>query len=384
MNGYVREYRPGKWSYTIYIGKDEKGKPVKREKGGFGSKKEAEDEKTMKLAELVISGAVFVPSSMSLEQLFNEFIEKDGEISRKPQTIRKYMCLFKYHIKKQIGSRIISSIKTKDINSVIGNMISSPKNYSCGYIVSAYRFLKVLFNYALTNNYLKKNPAIGTALPKEIKRQLIVMTEQDIMKLKDLLSNSNCLTPFMIGIYTGLRPAEIVGLRWPDVDFKRKTIHVQRQLKAEKGHHALDAPKTCNSDRVLKINDELLNYLKAEKEKQEENKKNACEFWQTNKIYSYFDKKIIDIDDFVNIKANGACLTTDSLKYIKRVAAPAGIDFYPYIMRHTHATVLIENGASLKLVQERLGHSKATTTLAIYSHVTPLHESTIIDALPVY
>lgn len=186
----------------------------------------------------------------------------------------------------------------------------------------------------------------------------------------------------MMGIYTGMRPAEIIGLRWPDINFAKKTITVQRQLKEEDHYFAIDDVKNPQSKRVIRINDILVNYLKAEKTKQTEFREITAEFWPENRVYSYFEKKIVAIDDFVNIKNNSQYMTTASLKYIGRVAKKAGIEFYPYIMLHTHATMLLDNGASLKMVQLRLGHSKASTTLQIYSHVTPVHESNIVDALP--
>lgn len=380
MRGYVREYRPGKWSYTIYVGKNEKGRPVKQEKGGFVTKKEAEINLALKIAEYMETGAVFVPSSLTFDELYKEFLEKDARVSRRPQTIRKYDVMYKYHIKASLGHRFIKTIKTKDINTILTAMVN--KGYSQSYVMSAYKTLHVTFQYALDNKYLKADPSQGSTLPKEVKSPIEVLSTEQISKLKELLSSSNCLLPFMIGIYTGLRPSEIVGLRWCDIDFKKKTIHVQRQLKAESKRYALDKVKTAESNRIIKINDTLVNYLEKEKSKQQEHKQIAAEFWKENKVYSYFDKKVITVPDFVNIKADGECLNGGSLKYIGRVAKKAGIPFHPYIMRHTHATMLIENGASLKLVQLRLGHTKATTTLQTYSHVTPVHENSIIDALP--
>lgn len=380
MRGYVRQYREGKWSYTIYIGKNAQGTMVKKEKGGFTSAKAAEEALAQKLVEFSETGDVFTPSSLTFNELFEEFKEKDARVSRRPQTIRKYNVVYKYHIQDLLGHRFIKTIKTKDINTILGRM--HDKNYSVGYIMSAYKMMHVTFQYALDNRYLRADPTKGSNLPKEVKDDLVVLTQEEVSKLKELLKTSNTLTPFMIGIYTGMRPAEIMGLRWPDINFAKKTITVQRQLKEEDHYYAIDDVKNPQSKRVIRINDILVNYLKAEKTKQAEHREIAAEFWPENRVYSYFEKKVVAIDDFVNIKNNGQYMTTASLKYIGRVAKKAGIEFYPYIMRHTHATMLLENGASLKMVQLRLGHSKASTTLQTYSHVTPMHESSIIDALP--
>ncbi|WP_413927514.1 tyrosine-type recombinase/integrase [Clostridioides sp. ES-S-0108-01] len=67
----------------------------------------------------------------------------------------------------------------------------------------------------------------------------------------------------------------------------------------------------------------------------------------------------------------GEHVTTNSLKYLSRVVNyELGIDFNFHSLRHTHATMLLENGANIKDIQHRLGHAKISTTMDTYSHVT--------------
>ena len=75
--------------------------------------------------------------------------------------------------------------------------------------------------------------------------------------------------------------------------------------------------------------------------------------------------------DFVCLKENGDLLTTNSIKYLSRVVNyELNIQFKFHSLRHTHATMLLEAGANIKDIQERLGHSTSSITMDVYSHVT--------------
>ena len=75
--------------------------------------------------------------------------------------------------------------------------------------------------------------------------------------------------------------------------------------------------------------------------------------------------------NFICTKENGKQITIDSYKYLSRVVNyEFGIKFSMHSLRHTHATLLLEQGANIKDIQRRLGHSKLSTTMDTYSHVT--------------
>lgn len=83
---------------------------------------------------------------------------------------------------------------------------------------------------------------------------------------------------------------------------------------------------------------------------------------------------------FVCTKENGDQITTDSIKYLSRVVNyELAIKFNFHSFRHTHATMLIEAGANMKDVQQRLGHSKLATTMDTYAHVTTKMSKNTVD-----
>ena len=157
------------------------------------------------------------------------------------------------------------------------------------------------------------------------------------------------------------------------------------------------APPKYDSCRVIKIGDNLISILKKEKERQEKNEELYKEYYTTYVAVEETDEKgnqitrIVPVQkciettqphiNFVCLEENGIFSTTDTFKYATRViqgliATP--FDFHS--LRHTHATLLIENGVSPKAVQQRLGHRSIVTTLQTYVKATEHMQQEAADA----
>lgn len=380
MRGYIREYREGKYSYTVDVGKVN-GKRKKIERGGFPTRSEAERALSIKLAELATTGEIFIPSDKTLEELFNEFIDS-AMITRKEGTIRKHKMVFKHHIMPELGHRYIKTIKPQDIDNFTAGRLKL--KYSEHYVMNINRTLFATLDYGKSRGYLKENVMKKCTKIKEPKTTVEIFTPEEITTMLKVLESSNCIIPLIIGLYTGMRKGEVLGLRWSDVSFTKNIISVNKQLAYNAGGFCIDSVKSEHSMRNIKMSLYLREYLLELKERQRQDKDLACEFWKTNSFYNNLTKRQETIEDFVNIKRDGSVLNGDSLKYISKVLKPHGIEFHFHKLRHTHATQLLENGATIKMVQERLGHSSPQTTLETYSHVTPIHEKDIIDTIPVF
>jgi len=131
-------------------------------------------------------------------------------------------------------------------------------------------------------------------------------------------------------------------------------------------------PKTESSARAIGVGNTLIRALKAYRNEQLSNRIKYGEY------YTKYDMVGDEVRasqnhtlDFVCTKENGQMITQNSLKYLSRtINYELGITFNFHSFRHTHATTLIENGANIKDVQERLGHTSISTTMDTYAHVT--------------
>ena len=218
----------------------------------------------------------------------------------------------------------------------------------------------------------------------------------------------------LIGFHTGLRIGEVFGLCWDDIDFTEKTLTVDKQTykrnygldtrkvmkekgkKEDKSAWYFGSTKTAGSVRTIKISDTLIKELREYKKMQMEYQLQYGEYYtliykkeekdeQGNTIY-----RLVEVPKSVPValpqanlilrRENGEYCTKDSFKYASKVIHyDLGIEFTFHSLRHTHATVLSESGASAKAVQARLGHDRIETTLQTYVHNTKNMEQDTVN-----
>lgn len=170
----------------------------------------------------------------------------------------------------------------------------------------------------------------------------------------------------MIAFYTGLRRGEVSGLKWKDIDFEEQTLTVERIIIMKKKSYEIGTPKTQSSYRTIGIGNDLISVLKTHRKRQLENK--------------LFYGQHYTESDYICTKENGQLVTPWSIKWhVEKTRKDTGIDFNFHSFRHTHATLLLEGGAKIKAIQERLGHSRISTTMDTYSHLTKKTKKETVD-----
>lgn len=164
-------------------------------------------------------------------------------------------------------------------------------------------------------------------------------------------------------LHTGMRIGEVITLRWSDIDFEQRTILVKRSI-ADHNRPALNnekAPKNGRS-RIIMLNETAIDYLKSMKHLQSAD--------QLSRIYR-------NDTDHVCLNTAGRTLGSTSVhRAFNRLAKLANVPrIRIHDLRHTHATLLLEQGVHPKVVQERLGHATYAITMDLYSHVSAkLHQ----------
>lgn len=163
---------------------------------------------------------------------------------------------------------------------------------------------------------------------------------------------------FHLLIYTGARKGEILALQWNDIDYKNKTLRLNKTLFQDKesGYMSLTS-KTASSRRTISLDETTVKLIK--KFNTEGNKGQLLHLYNSNEqlIFSRIDGTPYRL-----------AYPNDKLSEIIK-----NYNLHPITihgLRHTHASLLFEAGASIKEVQERLGHSDIKMTMNIYTHVT--------------
>lgn len=398
------------YEYNFDVAKIE-GKRKRITKSGFKTKAEALKQGTIAYNEYLNTGRKFVSNEMSYSDFLDYWLDNHCKINLKYHTIEAYSNIVKTHLKPNLGFYKLSQITKPTLQDFL-NKIYVEKAYSKNFLNNIRKVLKCSFNYAVDNEYVKVNSAANLKLPKydePPKDVAHIFTTEEINTILDRFKNNHCVYyAFLTAYCTGLRIAEVFALTWDDIDFKNKTISVNKnilkknQAGGTKGRHLsgnsttvwyFGTCKTQTSYRTVPIGDTLLNALKEYKEEQEMHKQNYgdtyMKHYKKNVINPYNNKpeiKIVnayaEIDvalpevNFVFIKNNGVYEGTDSCKYpFKVIHYELGIPCRFHDFRDTHATRLIESGADIKAVSKRLGHRNIDITYNIYVRVTEKMEN---------
>ena len=169
---------------------------------------------------------------------------------------------------------------------------------------------------------------------------------------------------WLVAISTGMRRGELLGLRWDDVDLAKGRIHVRRALAEIGSELRIQEPKTKSSRRVVPLSGNALAALKAHRSQQLQRQLRLGQLWQGNSP---------EYGDLVFTTANGRPIAPRNLvRRFQGLAAKAKLPALAFHgLRHAHATQLLRDGISAKVVSERLGHASIALTLDTYSHVLP-------------
>lgn len=173
---------------------------------------------------------------------------------------------------------------------------------------------------------------------------------------------------FYMAIMTGLRQGELLGLRWEDVDLNQRVVHV-RQILEHDGKLFKEGAKTKSSVRSIAISTSVKSVLLQCKE-------------ELNSEKDYLGKDYTNLN-LVMCTEKGTPIHPRNLirafKQLREKAELPRIRFHD--LRHTHATLMISQNEPMKLIADRLGHSKISTTMDTYGHLLPNMQRDASDRL---
>jgi len=215
-----------------------------------------------------------------------------------------------------------------------------------------------IFSYAVRHGYISYNPLADAERPRgrgtsgDRKKKIRILTRDEIKDLIEAVKDQKYRILFMLAIMSGAQQGELLGLKWSDIDWKRNQINIQRTFN----NQAWYEPKTKASGRRIDLGPAVISQLKKWKL--------AC---PPNELMLVFP----------NEAGNPMNHNNMVLRYFETALKKAGIDKIRFHdLRHTYASILIEQGENIKYIQSQLGHSSPTVTLNVYAHLmNPTNQS---------
>ena len=342
-----------KFQQKIEVGIDQDGHPVYRWATGNTVK-----EYTDSVCRLVTNyqnqkaSSVQSPDNNDKRVLFDVYADHWYTVFAEPHlqpTVRPvYKSQLYKHIIPAFKGRYVDEITTQDIQQFLNDRAHMAKST----VRDQWNKVKQVFQSALEDGFITKNPATSTRLfnPATRKETRNVISEEnvaDIIRNIPKLEERNDRIFMALLMYTDLRPGEIRGLRWEDIDVESGLIHIERSVVFVHNQPHVKEPKTEAGVRLHPLDPQLLALLEPLGE----------------------EGFILQRDG----KNAGKPLTEMSQKRMWD-SIKATIDVHgmiPYEARHTYITAMYAEGVTPKLMQDTAGHANFNTTAKNYIHTQP-------------
>lgn len=363
--------------FKFYLGTDSlTGKPITTTRRGFKSRKEAQDAMNQLQLE-VYSGTYKKQQYETYQDIYNMWVEQ-YENSVEESTFVKTIGIFKNHILPAMGTYKVDKIDIATCQKHVNQWAKKLKRFR---MVKSYA-AKVL-DYAIKHGYIDKNPFTLVEMPK--KRKQIVLDEaefenfyerEQLIKLLQSFEQQDNLmvyTIFHVLSYSGMRKGEVLALTWNDINFERSEIRINKAISRGKDCQLYLKTTKNGVVRTIKMDETSMSLLSNWKLQQ-------SKIYLAKGINTSNKKQLV----FSN-KYNRFIQPVQTQKWLHKV-----IDKYKlqpittHGLRHTHCSLLFEAGASIKEVQERLGHTDVKTTMDIYTHVTKQTKASTIEKFDAY
>lgn len=354
--GSIRKRRDGRWEgrYTAGIN-PETGKQVFKNVLG---KTQAEVKEKLAKALAENQKLDFTKQGKyNVAQWMDEWFENVCKIRVRPSSHQTYRGYIDRHIAPSIGKIPLEKLGAMDLQKLYRKLLTDgrvartesrnqPKGLSAKTVRNINQVISSAMDFAVAQRILAENPCKAVALPKLEHREMQTIPAAQLVAFLDEAKASGVYELYYIELATGLRRGELLGLKWEDIDLTAGVIRVRRQVSRIDGK-IVEAPlKTKNAYRTVTISPQAVEVLNAQKAK-------------TN-------------DEYVFPSPSGGPISPDSVNnMLKRVLKRAGIPRVRFHdLRHTFATLALQNGVDIKTVSGMLGHFSAGFTLDTYAHVT--------------
>ena len=353
--GMLRLRSDGRWEGRIVVGYNESGLPITK---NVTAKTKFECEEKLKVLKEMLGKRV---EHLQPDMPFGEWIDFWYQNFCKPALrettkVGYENCIY-HHIIPSIGQTPLNQLTQSDLqqfyaklkkNGRLNNSATHGTSTSNRMVRACHALCRACLEKAVAESLITKNPSVDCKLPPKKDREMQILSPSEIWRFLARAKEEGYYELFLLELSTGMRRGEILGLKWSDLNLTNGTLRITRQVVEAGKQIVVQPPKTKRSIRTIILPAYMIEILTEMK------RRKTCEW--------IFPSPIKDGEP------RNPSAVYHRFKIILERAGCKNIRFHD--LRHTFATMALENGMDVKTLSDMIGHVSAETTLNIYSHIT--------------
>lgn len=297
------------------------------------------------------------PETEKLGDFLQRWLEDTARHSIRASTHERYSRMMRLHILPELGHLKLARVSAGDLDACYTRLLD--KGLSAKTVRLGHAIVHRALSHALRRGAVASNVAAIATVPTAPRREYSTLTPEEAGRLLKAAMSDRLYALYSLALNTGMRQAEILGLRWSDIDLAGAVLHVRQQVYRLKGEWVFTEPKTAAGRRTISLSGACVEALRERRLAQNKERLRAQTWEDLDLVFSTTTGTPTE-------KGN---LLRRSFQPLLERAGLRPMRFHD--LRHVCASLLLAAGTNPKVVQERLGHSSIAVTMDIYSHTLP-------------
>lgn len=312
-------------------------------------------------------GMNYDSTRVTLEDFLSSWINSSKTRVR-PRTYTQYTQLSRQYIFPHLGMIKIRDLRPEQIQKMYDKLLSQEVGVYT--ILKIHSILSAALEYALRLSVVSRNPATLAMPPQKPAMEMKILDEGQVSQLLITARGNRLEGLLQLTLSTGIREMELLGLKWTDLDWVKRTLKIERQLAREKNLKSqFVSPKTRAGKRTIVLGKSTIELLRAHYERQLEERKAAGEKWHEQGLI------------FTN-RYGGPMDSRNLLRDFKNLLSQSGLpEMRFHDLRHTAASLMLNRNVNPLAVSKRLGHARTSITLDTYGHLMPNLQEEVAEVI---